>query len=68
MPNVYDTVAAAHGGGEAPDPTSLRAMAAVMAAGSGENTAIADYVGSRSDSRARCRIDWHDEWRVDDYR
>ena len=43
-------------------------MAAAMAAGLGENTAIADYVWLpiRFDGD-RPVIDWHDEWRIEDY-
>ena len=43
-------------------------MAAAMAAGSGENTAIADYVWLpiRFDGDVPV-IDWLDEWRIEDY-
>jgi hypothetical protein len=70
MPNVYDSVAAMAEGIARPEMTPAQAagMGAVMAAGSGENTAIADYVWLpiRFDDDIP-RIDWHAEWRVEDF-
>jgi hypothetical protein len=82
MPNVYDVVASMTQTGGVPDapPTSENSGSpdsggaeagdgrAAMAAGLGENTAIADYVWLPirfADKHPV--IDWHDEWRVEDY-
>ncbi|TCL83112.1 MULTISPECIES: family 43 glycosylhydrolase [unclassified Rathayibacter] len=74
MPNVYDSVAAmTAGGGEAragdareTTPEDRERMGAVMAAGRGENTAIADYVWLPiSFDGPYPVIQWHDEWRLD---
>lgn len=68
MPNVYDSVAAMARGGAVPDRVSSPDDAAGMAAGSGENTAIADYVWLPISFDGDIpRIDWLDEWRVEDY-
>ena len=66
MPNVYDVVAAM-ARGESPPVTGSGDRSA-MAAGLGENTAIADYVWLpiRFDSGSPI-IDWIDEWRVEDF-
>ncbi|KAA9106634.1 family 43 glycosylhydrolase [Microbacterium rhizomatis] len=66
IPNVYDVVAAM-ARGQAPPDTSGGDRSA-MAAGLGENTAIADYVWLpiRFDGDIP-RIDWLDEWRLEDY-
>ncbi|MCR2783544.1 MULTISPECIES: family 43 glycosylhydrolase [unclassified Microbacterium] len=69
MPNVYDSVAARMRG-EAPKSTDVApgVFAAAMAAGSGENTAIADYVWLPIQFDGdRPYIQWLDEWRVDDF-
>lgn len=68
MPNVYDSVAARARGEAAHVPANPGAMAVAMAAGSGENTAIADYVWLpiRFDGDVPV-IDWRDEWRIEDY-
>jgi hypothetical protein len=70
MPNVYESVAAMAHGAPRPEMTAEQAagMGAVMAAGMGENTAIADYVWLpiRFDGEIP-RIDWLDEWNVDDF-
>jgi len=68
MPDVYESVAS-RARGEAPQmPADPTAMAAAMAAGSGENTAIADYVWLpiRFDGD-RPYIEWLDEWSPDDF-
>jgi hypothetical protein len=68
MPNVYDSVAA-RARGEAPQtPSDPGAMAAAIAAGSGENTAVSDHVWLpiRFDGDIPV-IDWLDEWRVEDF-
>ncbi|MDU0328447.1 family 43 glycosylhydrolase [Microbacterium sp. KSW2-21] len=77
MPNVYDSVAAmTAGGGEARAADAQEAsgedrarMGEIMAAGRGENTAIADYVWLpiRFDGENPV-IEWLDEWRLDDQR
>lgn len=78
MPNVYDVVAAMAQGGSVPTGTAeddrQKADAggddtrAAMAAGLGENTAIADYVWLplRFDGPHPV-IDWRDEWSPDEY-
>lgn len=68
MPDVYASVAA-RARGEAPQmPADPAAMAAAMAAGSGENTAIAEYVWLpiRFDGDIPT-IHWLDEWSPDDF-
>lgn len=68
MPSVYDSTAA-HLRGEKPEmPADPAAMAAVMAAASGENTAIADYVWLpiRFDGDIPV-IEWLDEWSPDEF-
>lgn len=66
MPNVYEVVAAM-ARGDAPPAGAVRDRSA-MAAGLGDNTAIADYVWLpiRFDGDIP-RIDWLDEWRTEDY-
>ena len=66
MPDVYE-VMAAMSRGEAPPSTGSSDRSA-MAAGLGENTAISDYVWLpiRFDGDVP-RIDWLDEWRVEDF-
>ncbi|WP_347977758.1 family 43 glycosylhydrolase [Microbacterium sp. ProA8] len=66
MPNVYEIVAAM-ARGEAP-PAEARGDRSAMAAGLGENTAIADYVWLpiRFDGEIPL-IEWSDEWRVEDF-
>ncbi|MGC5170679.1 family 43 glycosylhydrolase [Microbacterium sp. DT81.1] len=68
MPNVYESVAARSRGETMQMPSDPAAMAAAMAAGSGQNTAIADYVWLpiRFD-RDIPTIDWLDDWRVEDF-
>lgn len=68
MPSAYDSVAARLRGEVPPMPADPAAMAAVMAAGSGENTAIADYVWLpiRFEGDVPV-IAWLDEWSPDDY-
>ncbi|RPE77807.1 MULTISPECIES: family 43 glycosylhydrolase [unclassified Frondihabitans] len=72
MPNVFDSVATMASGAERPDPATQAPtdvdMGAVMAAGRGENTAIADYVWLpiRFDGDIP-EIEWLEEWRVEDY-
>lgn len=65
MPGVHDAMVAMVRG-EAP-PVQAGSDRQAMAAGLGENTAIADCVWSpiRFDGDVP-RIDWADEWRVDD--
>jgi hypothetical protein len=82
MPNVYDVVASMTQTGGVPGTASTKENSgssdgggadagddrAAMAAGLGENTAIADYVWLPirfADEHPV--IDWHDEWRVEDY-
>lgn len=66
MPNVYDVVAAM-ATGEAP-PVSPGGDRSALAAGLGQNTAIADYVWLplRFDGDVPV-IEWADEWRVEDF-
>lgn len=70
IPNVYDSVAAMAQGADRPEMTAEQAasMGAVMAAGSGENTSISDYVWLpiRFDGDMP-RIEWLDEWRLEDF-
>jgi hypothetical protein len=70
MPNVFDSIAAMASGEARPEMTAeqMAGMGAVMAAGQGENTAISDYVWLpiRFDGDIP-RIDWLDEWRVEDF-
>ncbi|MFB2554413.1 family 43 glycosylhydrolase [Herbiconiux liangxiaofengii] len=83
MPNVYDVVASMAGGHgdpeSAPDAASAASVGdpasgrsdddrAAMAAGLGENTAIADYVWLpiRFDGE-HPTISWHDEWSLDEF-
>ena len=78
MPNVYDVVAAMSQDGGVPTQTSDVAHSAAgpdagearsaMAAGLGENTAIADYVWLpiKFDGEYPV-IDWRDEWSIEDF-
>jgi hypothetical protein len=68
MPNVYDVMAAMARGEQRPVTEADPQARAAMAAGSGENTAIADYVWLpiRFDSQLP-RIDWRDEWSIDEF-
>lgn len=78
MPNVYDVVAAMSQGGGAPAGVSQNAdrktdddsgdARAAMAAGLGENTAVADYVWLpiRFDGPHPV-IDWRDVWSLDEF-
>jgi Glycosyl hydrolases family 43 len=67
LPDVYESVAARVRGEAPPAAPPGADMAAIMAAGRCENTAIADYVWLpiRFDGDTP-RIDWLDEWRVED--
>lgn len=66
LPNIFDAIAARMQG--APRPAGAENLQAVMSLASGENTAIADYVWLpiRFDGDVP-RIDWLDEWRIEDY-
>jgi len=66
MPNVFDAIAARMEG--RPRPAGAENLQAIMSLANGENTAIADYVWLpiRFDGDVP-RIDWQDEWRVEDY-
>lgn len=70
MPSVYDSVAARARGEQPAVPPAGREvdMATIMAAGSGNNTSIADYVwlpilfdGDRP------VIEWREEWRIEEF-
>lgn len=65
MPNVFDAVAAMARGESQP---RNGADDAAIAAGLGENTAVADYVWLpiRFDGDVPT-IEWVDEWRVEDF-
>ncbi|MFU8946194.1 family 43 glycosylhydrolase [Mycetocola zhadangensis] len=70
MPNVFDSVAAMAQGAPRPEmtPEQAASMGAIMAAGMGENTAIADYVWLpiRFDGEHPIIL-WRDEWSLDEF-